>query len=226
MGLSQGNYIGPCPSGDGLEVSGKHFISDGDEIESQGGYGIHITSTSGHVTLVNGVIRNVGLDNPGVTDGVEIAGNVSDIKVHNMEIIDEQTTKTMRTCLWIGTGTGDNITITNNTFGPALNTPMADGSTGLNKIIANNLGIDNVLPSIPILGGTISPLWHPMQLIGTVGTVTSIQGTLWQNRAVKLLSGSGPVVYQTGGNIMNTVTCALNTFKEARYLNGNWYFQT
>jgi hypothetical protein len=228
VGLSQGNYIGATPTGDGLEVSGKYFISDGDEVEGVGGYGMHISATSGHVTLVNGIIRNTGSGSPTFMDGIIIDANVSDIKIHQMQILDDRATKVMRSCIAFNVGTSDNITITNNSFGPFLNFAIVDfGTTGMNKIVKNNLGIDNTFTPIAILSGTISPLWGETQVISNVGTVTSIQGVLYNNRVARFFSGSGTVVYQAGsGNIMNTTTCALNNYKEGMYLNGNWYFQT
>ena len=230
MAIIANNHFGPAggPAGGGIEMTGQRCICIGNTVDGSQSYGIQVTASSGHIIVADNMVYNVGSGSPGLIDGILIGPNVSDVVITGNRISDDQATKTMNHCLGVAAGSGDNIVIADNIFGSRVSaSPMSDGSTGLNKIITNNLGIDNVLPSIPILTGTIMPLWSPVQIVSNVGTVTSIQGVLYNNRVVDLFSGSGDVVYQAGsGNIMNTVTCALNTYKEARYLSGNWYFQT
>lgn len=227
VGLSQGNYIGATPTGDGLEVSGRYFISDGDEVEGVGGYGMHISATSGHVTLVNGLIRNTGGANPSLMDGIVVDANVSNIKIHNMKIMDDRATALMRSCIAFNAGSSDNIIVTNNSLGPFASFPIVDfGTTGVKKIIKNNLGIDEANNFVTVISGVIEPLFGETHIVGNIGTVTSINGALWNNRVIRLFSGSGTVVYQSGtGNIVNTATVPLNTYVEGIYINGKWYLQ-
>jgi hypothetical protein len=86
-------------------------------------------------------------------------------------------------------------------------------------IIANNMGIDDQTGAIASAASiTLSPNFNIFGISGTTA-VTNISGG-WSNRKVSLIPTSGTVAFNTGGNICNAVSAAVNVTVDATWNGG------
>ena len=72
-----------------------------------------------------------------------MVGGPTDFVISGNRIADERTTPMMRYAIAIYDGASDRYTITGNILIPNSTQAIYDGGTGMNKIIANNIGASN-----------------------------------------------------------------------------------
>lgn len=194
---------------DGIEVVGDNVLVALNTVNGVGGFGIIVENSAeiGRVLLGN-LIMNVGTG--GTIDAISIQANVGNVQIIGNRAIDNQATHTSREALRFEAGTGDNILAVGNVLTPFGQAALVDNATGLNKVIANNLGVDNVIGTLASaatlsLANTDLPL---ISLTGSVG-VTVMAGNAWKGRSVDFLP-TGAVVFTAGATIANTVTTVAN----------------
>jgi hypothetical protein len=113
--------------------------------------------------------------------------------------------------------------IVGNLFSGNVDGAINDAGTGLNKLIADNIGIDDVIPSISA-GGTITlPLNPVVQVTGTAN-VTRLSGPAWTGRTVTLITDSALHFY-VGGNLANDLSVKANTPVTALFNGTAWYLR-
>jgi len=125
----------------------------------------------------------------------------------------------------IPSGAYNQLNITGNMFFGNVAGPISNGATGVNQIIKNNIGIDDIIPSVASAAALAFPLNPIIALTGTTG-VTSITGPVWDGREVKMIP-AGSVTFTAGNNIANTVTTTQNVPLTATYASGAglWYLK-
>lgn len=123
----------------------------------------------------------------------------------------------------ISAGASDNIVIEGNDLSSNLTGAILDAGTGTNKVIKNNLGLDNVIPAVASASALALPLNPTISLTGTTG-VTSITADAWTGREVKMIP-TGVVTFTAGNNIGNSVTTSANVPLTATFNGTNWYLK-
>jgi hypothetical protein len=202
---------GGATSAGGLELHGNNVTASGNTIRNQYASGIGISSGKGF-TVTGNTVLVCGLDASGNQDGVYVNANVTDFVISGNRIADDQVTPTMRWAIGVNIGTSDRYSITGNSCQPTNrpNSPITDGGTGVNKVISNNLGMDNVFLNSLASAATISiPLNPNIDLTGTTG-ITTVTGALWPGRQF-IFWPTGIVTFTAGATIGNTFTTVANT---------------
>ncbi len=212
-GIIADNYVaqggGTLTSG-GLELYGDNLTVKGNTVIDQYGQGIGLDGGKGF-TVTGNTIMNCGQDATGNQDGISVAANVTDFVIAGNRSADDQGSPTMRWPININSGTSDRYAVTGNDCQPSNrpNGPISDGGTGVNKVIAHNLGMDNVILNSLASAATLTVPPNPnIYLAGSVG-VTAVNGSLWVGRVVTFWP-QGAVVFTAGATIGNTVTCVAN----------------
>ena len=122
----------------------------------------------------------------------------------------------------------DNIVITGNKFGANVTGQLSDSSTGIHKLIADNLGIETAVPPTIASGATISlaagdPADQPTVYISGTTQITTINGG-WIGRTISLIfTNAAPGGVGTGGNVARTQTAAQNQKLTLTFDGTNWY---
>ncbi len=205
--IARNSVIGGGPDSNGIEADqGGAMIVD-NWIEGCGTFGIIVYgATNGNTNVSNNKIKNC--EQGHAVPAIFIHANVpSHVQVNGNRVWFDDATSKMTYAFATGAGTLDYLEVTGNDFTAGSAGVMLDQSTQTNKVIANNLGIDNVITSVAS-GSTLSlPITPKARLTGTT-TVTAIADTnTWNGRTVILIP-DGIVSFTAGNNIFNSVTTA------------------
>ena len=103
---------------------------------------------------------------------------------------------------------------------PILNTPA---STLTNLVIANNRGVDDLIPTVATSATLPLPVNPTFNLVGTTG-VTAVTG-LWEGRKVAMITPDGAVTFTAGPTIGNTITSVQNVPLNGVVIGGKLYLK-
>lgn len=191
---------------DGLEIVGDNVIVSNNTVDGVGGYGIILEGLSSDLgrVIANNLVRNTGTG--GSLDGISVQPGVSNFQIIGNRVVDDQGTHTMRDAINVVAGASDNYIIANNFLTPNGRTAISDSGTGLNKVVRDNIGVDNIVGSIASAATlTFTAVPSPvLTLTGTTG-VTAVGGNLWTGRQLTLIP-AGAVTFTAGATIGNTMT--------------------
>jgi hypothetical protein len=222
-GLISGNTIGPGngPQSCGMELNGSDTTVVGNNINNQKFLGLVAT---GNGWLITGnTITNTGTG--GTTIGAAIwmnPGNSSFV-VSGNRLIDDQTRHTQYCGVFVDNGPSDSYTITGNLFAGNVRGTVIDNGTGLNKVIRDNVGIDDVIPTLTAAPTLTLPI-NPVVMLSGSTDIRSINGAMWSGRSITFLTET-PVTFVAGGNIANTVAVPAATPVVGTFNGGRWYFR-
>lgn len=221
-GTIQGNYIGKgCVAGSSaLEIQGVGITAVGNNIENQWGGAVTLEAGT-TLNFVANVVRNSG-QGGGSGPAVYVVPGVSGWGVVGNKLVDDQTTHTQTTAVSIGAGASDNFTITNNDTRGVTGFAILDNSTGTNKIIGANLGIDNVIPNVYAPSGVLTLPDNPVVLLPGIPTITSVAASnTWTGRQLTVIPAS-TATFTAGGNIANSFTSIANVPFSMVYNGTTW----
>jgi hypothetical protein len=124
----------------------------------------------------------------------QFIGNVSGVG-------DGFTSNTQSYGVQVFSGPNNNYIITNNDLRNNVSAAISDNGTGLNKIVRENLGVDDTTPGITSAAAVTLPLSAvTFYIFGTV-TITTINGG-WNGRSIRLIkTDAGTVTIGGGGNV-------------------------
>ena len=214
-GASQGIVIGSTGTIDGVEFIGhRSLLNQLNGAIVFGGQNIvfdHCTM-SGNSSMTSGV--NFGL----------VIGNAgNNVQVHGGSY--GQTSGMNNTqnygIIYEGTGYFHSISDTNleNNVNGAL---FLVNPIGANSTINNNVGIDNVIPTLAS-GTTVTAPFNPIISISGTSTTTTINGG-WNGRQIRLIkTDSGSVTIGGGGNIPTSSTLSQNGSVDLAFNGTNWF---
>jgi hypothetical protein len=211
-GLLLGNIIaqGNSPVSGGIELGGRSTTIIGNSISNQNFFGINIDSGSGLIfsgnTIANCGQAYPGTEVPSLAAGLAMSPGIRDFKVTGNRFIDDQDSPTQTVGVLVNAGASDHYSIVDNTFLGMRMTPVIDGGTGLNKLIRDNLGIDNVIPRVTAADMMEMPL-NPVIAVEGGGRVTSFSGSVWTGRTVTILADQA-LSFTTGGNLAKAMKVA------------------
>jgi len=100
---------------------------------------------------------------------------------------------------------------------------VIDGGQGGQKLIRDNLGIDDVIPRLAAAATILLPLNPVIRLTGTA-RITALTGPLWPGRAVTILPDAD-LVFSPGGNFANTLTAQAQTPVTAVFDGAFWFLK-
>jgi parallel beta-helix repeat protein len=228
-GLILGNQVaaGNSPVSGGIELNGQDITVVGNSINDQKFFGIAIDSGGGFLFEAN-TISNCGTATPG-TDvisygaGIAIPPGTSDFKISGNRFIDDQAVPTTTCGVLVNEGDSNTYSIVNNTFSGHRFAAVIDGGQGGQKLIRDNLGIDDVIPRLAAAATILLPLNPVIRLTGTA-RITALTGPLWPGRAVTILPDAD-LVFSPGGNFANTLTAPAHTPVTAVFDGALWFLK-
>ena len=107
------------------------------------------------------------------------------------------------------TGGSDNCSLTGNTFRDSTDGPIyLAGGVHTNFVLSNNVGIDNITPSVASAATLACPPYPNFKITGAVG-IGAITG-MWAGRRGQIVTTSGAVTFTASASIANTVTTTIN----------------
>lgn len=112
-----------------------------------------------------------------------------------------------RFACFIGPGANDNFQVVNCRFASAITGGLSGGWSGSAVILANNLGVDNIVPTVASGVTTDIPINSIVGISGAAAVATINGGDYPRN--VRIIP-TGAVSFVTGGNIANAYTAAPN----------------
>lgn len=179
---------------DGVFVKGGRFRENGgDAISILGGTNIHMDGLE--------IAQNSQFTDA-TYNGVGIGAGVSKWSLKNSRCGNFASgfTNEQAYCLVIAAGASDDFKVIGNDMTTNATGPYSDGATGVNRVIRNNLGIDDVVPQVAA-GATIALPWNPVvEITGTTAAIATMTGG-WEGREATLIFTDGaPDGVTTGGS--------------------------
>jgi hypothetical protein len=225
-GVIANNTIGPggATAAGGIEVDGDNIIITGNEIIGVQGNGIGLTTHASHILVDGNLVKNTGSGGV-VFIGIYVAAGVSDFQIINNRVFDDQGTKTMRWGVSITAGAGDRYVVQGNVLAPTVTGALSDGGTGLDKIISDNVGVDDVIGTVASAVTVTLPLNSIVSLTGTTGITAIAAAGSWRGRKLTLIP-TGVLTVTAGATIANTITTTANVPVQALFDGTLWHFQT
>ncbi len=213
--IIEGNVIqtGNAGVSSGLELNGDgNGVSVlGNVVSNQKWFGIVEDPASANSQVLiadNTVENNQQVNTVANAAAITFPANASNFSVLNNHLIDNQSTPTQQYGVNIPSGTSNNYQIEGNYCSGNVVACITDSGSGVSKIIKNNFGIDNVIPSVASASALPIPLNPTFDLTGTTG-VTSLTGDAWTGREITVIP-SGVVTFTAGSNIANSYTSTAN----------------
>jgi hypothetical protein len=205
----------------GMELNGYDTTVSGNNISYQKFLGIVATGTG--YLISDNTISNSGQSGTTIGSAISINANTSNFHISGNRLIDNQARPTQSYGVVVDSTDSNFYSIVGNLFSGNVDGAINDAGTGLNKLIADNIGIDDVIPSISA-GGTITlPLNPVVQVTGTAN-VTRLSGPAWTGRTVTLITDSALHFY-VGGNLANDLSVKANTPVTALFNGTAWYLR-
>jgi parallel beta-helix repeat protein len=209
-GVLTGNVIGRGNSrvSGGMELAGRNISVTGNTVADQNFFGINIDSGSGFLFEGN-VVSNCGQAYPG-TDAAPLGAaltmfaGVADFHIFGNRFADDQAVATQTCGVFVPAGVSDRYSIVGNVFSGMRMAPVIDGGTGLNRVIRDNFGIDDVIPAVSAAASLALPL-NPVVALTGRARVAAFTGPAWTGRTITLLPAQA-MAFAAGGNIANAVT--------------------
>jgi len=195
-----------CNSASGaFEIAANNILVTGNTAVNQQWNGAGTDPGTTGVAFIANTIKNSCQTNtsPPCAAFVSSSGGVTNLTLVNNIFIDDQMVPTQQRGIYI-LGAADNLNIQGNNLTGNVIAPLVDNSTGVNKIIKNNLGVDNVIPSVASASTLTLPLNPTVSLTGTT-TVTKISAAAWTGREIKLIPND-VVSFTATNNIANAIT--------------------
>jgi hypothetical protein len=204
------------------EINGLKIIGHHSQFNGEGGYII-----DGNVTnfeLLNSIAAGNSLSSAGGFPGVTIGGGTSGGTISNNRLgpwADSSDSQSYGLVLY--SGAGDNLIVTGNDLRGNTTGPMLDLATGVNKIIKDNLGVDNATPSTVASAASIAMPTQSVAYVSGTTQITTITGG-WKGREITLIfTNASPGGVGTGGNIARAQTAAQNQAIRLTFDGTNWY---
>src|SRR3982751_5505997 len=204
---------------------------DSSYVHFNGQSGMNIINTTNFSLTNSSVYNNSSTATNGATTPGQFAGllfqgaSTQGIKISDNVLGSTGASNTEQSSVLIATPTIDYITITNNTFVGSVGAPLNDSSTGLNKVVQDNLGLAG--PITAASGTTLAIQGFDIAMINVTGTaaVSTIAGP-WNGRTIMLLKqDTGSISFGAGGNIALAFTLAQNESARCTYAttSAKWY---
>src|SRR3982751_4709247 len=204
---------------------------DSSYVHFNGQSGMNIINTTNFSLTNSSVYNNSSTATNGATTPGQFAGllfqgaSTQGIKISDNVLGSTGASNTEQSSVLIATPAIDFITITNNTFVGSVGAPLNDSSTGLNKVVQDNLGLAG--PITAASGTTLAMQGFDIAMINVTGTaaVSTIAGP-WNGRTIMLLKqDTGSISFGAGGNIALAFTLAQNESARCTYAttSAKWY---
>ena len=180
-----------------------------------GGFNFQGVSVTGNTITNNNQVNSLAAP-VGVNAGIAIsAGEPDTLLISGNTITDTQATPTQTYGISINSLSlaswavnPYHLSITSNDLNGNGTAPILDATASTTKVIANNDGVDNVIPSVASATTLAFPFNPTISLTGTT-TVTGISGPAWTGRQVTMLP-TGIVAFTATNNIANALSTAAN----------------
>lgn len=221
-GLIMGNTIstGNASLSSGMELNGSDTTVIGNNVNNQKFLGIVAESGNGWIFADN-TISNSGQSGTTAGYAILIDAGISNFRIGGNRLIDDQTKPTQYFGVVVSAGASNEYSITGNIITGNVGGTIQDGGTGLNKLIRDNTGIDDVIPTIAAAATLTLPL-NPVFTVAGEATVTAFSGPHWTGRTVTILPESN-LNFVAGSSIANGLDVTGNTPVTAIY-NGRYWF--
>ena len=169
------------------------------------------------IEFVGGDISDNGIGGSG--SGIFASGNLSGLTVSGVRFFNSGIGAQI-----YGIQIGGNLaesSITGNSFASEPGTITIGGAV-TQTVIANNTGIDDVIPVIASAGSIALPVNPSISVTGTTA-ITTLNGG-WSGRTIKLIkTDTGSLTVGAGGNVPGTHTMAQNSSLVLTFNGTNWY---
>jgi len=191
----------------GIEVNSLHTVVSGNTVTNSQFFGIALDAAADNILVSGNTVLNPGTGT--VANGFVVATNVSNFRVVGNAFTDNRGGSAKMTYgINVLAGTSNNYEIVGNHVSGATTANLFDGGTGTAKLIADNLGVDNVIPAVASAATLPVPVNPTFSLTGTTG-VTAMSGVVWPGRTVNIIP-TGVLTFTAGATIANTVTTVAN----------------
>jgi hypothetical protein len=215
-----GNTVGRgCAAySNGIESDASYVTITGNTLYSQQTASLTIDPGAIGATITGNTIHN------GTGAALVVQSGAKNITITGNGIVDDRATPLMTTGILVTGGAQDNLVIQSNDF-TGVATPVDDTSTGRNKVISGNLGIDNVVPSVASSYVMHFPINPVFTMTGTTGVAWAETGPgfIWVGRVIKIIP-VGVVTFTAGNNIANSYTTTAGVPFTATFDGTLWHF--
>jgi hypothetical protein len=175
-----------------------------------------------HITIDGAQIGSNSYGSPNTWDGIAVGAGVDGLSILNSQI-GVYAGGGQRFGVVLFTGATDNLLIKGNDLRDNTTGPMLDLATGVNKIIKDNLGVDNATPSTVASAASIAMPTQSVAYVSGTTQITTITGG-WKGREITLIfTSASPGGVGTGGNIARAQTAAQNQAIRLTFDGTNWY---
>jgi hypothetical protein len=155
-------------------------------------------------------------------DAISVQAGVSGFSITDNTVIDDQLVATIRYGIRVEAGASDTYIITGNNLTTRGTAALSDLGTGVQKIVKNNRGVEDVAFTVASAATITVPVNPMILLTGSAAITQMVIGTIGNDKEVVFFP-NGAAVFTAGGNISNTVTCVAGVPVRGIYQGGKWY---
>lgn len=171
--ISNNVVVGGGFFSNGIEIDAEGAVVTGNDVSGCGVFGIIIFGLGSNTLIEDNRVKNCAqhINVSGIVVTSNVVGHVT---IKGNLVQQDDGVSLMTNAIAISQGPTDNYSIEGNDLIPGSGfDPIYDGGTGLNKTITNNIGVDNVIPTVASASVLILPLNPVVKVTGST-TVTSL----------------------------------------------------